>query len=549
MSRDIYRTGIPGYNPWQLADGYHFDADLAAKACKFFPLFLRHVEGACAGKPFRLEGWQRAVVGNLFGWLDDDGYRRYRTLFLMVPRKNGKTPLAAGIGAYVTFCDGEIGQQNYCAAADREQAGFVYRHICGMIEQEPALAEQCRVYRGYKSVEKPDGSFLKVISAEANTKHGGNSHLILFDELHAQPNRELVDVLTTSMASAMRKQPLLIYMTTSDYDRPSICNEIHDYARRVRDGEVEDAQFLPVLYEASLEESEAEVDTPDGKRPAWQTPEFWSAVNPNIGVSVSEEYLKRECLRAREEPTYENTFKRLHLNIRTSTEERLIPAALWQRCAGAFADGQFAGQSCMAGLDIGATSDLTSLCLVFGEPDDMHALWWHWMPRDAAREKERKTLVPYVSWARDGWLTLTDGDEVDYATIRANINQVGEQYAIEHLAVDRLFQGAALCQDLARDGFSVIEHSQGPAAMSAPTTDFINAIKGGRFHHGDNPLMAWQSGNVVATLDSYGNIKPDKKKSGNKIDGIVACIMAISLVTGKEKRKSSVYESRGVLRI
>jgi phage terminase large subunit-like protein len=244
-------------------------------------------------------------------------------VFLYVPRKNGKTPLSAGICNYVLFCDGEPGAQIYSAAAEKEQAALLYRHAVGMITQEPELDSRARIYKGHKSVVLKDdpGSVFKVLSADADTKHGGNSHLVLIDELHAQPNRELVDVLQTSMASANRPQPLLVHITTADFDRESICNEKHDYACKVRDGIIEDESFLPIIYEVTKDDD-------------WKDERVWHKANPNLGVSVSLDYLRRECKRAQDTPTYENTFKRLHLNLKTQNDVRWLQLDRWDACAG-----------------------------------------------------------------------------------------------------------------------------------------------------------------------------------------------------------------------
>ena len=324
----------------------------AQQAIDFFPDYLRHVAGEKAGTPLVLEPWQQAVVANLFGWkrrnLTGLLVRRYRELFLYLPRKSGKTLMAAGIGLLVFFCDKEAGQECYLAAADKEQAGMLFRAAKGMVEVEPALAKRCRIYGGSaqggqsKSLVKPDNSFLRVVSADADSKHGGNSHLVIVDELHAQPGRDLVDVLTTSMGA--RTQPLFIGITTADFDRPSLCNEKLKYASAVRDNPETDPAFLPVIYEA---------DPLDD----WTDPAVWAKANPNLGVSVSMEYLTRECERAKQIPEYENTFRRLYLCQRTQQDVRAIPLKLWDAGGEPFDLNDLNGKPCYAGLDFGWRDD------------------------------------------------------------------------------------------------------------------------------------------------------------------------------------------------
>lgn len=520
---EICRTGIPGYDAWATADdGMWFDESAAQTAIDFFmhPEMgcLRHIEGAMAGQLFVLEEWQQAIVGNLFGWKRKDKYgrevRRYREAIIFVPRKNGKTPLAAGIANYVLFCDGEAGAQCYCAAAEREQASIVYNHAKGMVEQEQELSSRCQIYKAHKSIVLNDGSFLKVLSADANTKHGGNSHLVIIDELHAQPNRELVDVLQTSMASANRPQPMLIFITTSDFEGESICNEKHDYACKVRDGFVSDSSLLPVIYEASKDDD-------------FMDPAVWEKANPNLDVSVSREYLERESKRAQESPAYLNTFLRLHLNIRTQTETAWGAIDSWPKGANPIDVPSLAGRECFAGLDMSSTTDTTCLSLVFPEEDGSAiVLPFFWVPGDNSRKRENRDRVPYSAWARDGFVDMTSGNTVDQELIRKKIDELGEVYRIRQIAIDR-WNTAQITTQLMGDGFDVVLFGQGFASMSNPTKHLEKLILEGRLQHGGNPVLKWQAGNVMLEIDAAGNVKPSKEKSRDRIDGIVATVMGI----------------------
>ncbi len=528
---------VPGYDPFKDAEGCWFDAEAAQAAIDFFPECIRHVEGGLAGKPFVLEEWQKAIVANLFGWkrLDSLGRvcRRYRECLLYVPRKNGKTPFCAALALFIFFCDGESGSQCYVAAGEREQAGMLFRQAKGMVEYEPELMNRCKMYGGNASagqsksiVKEEDGSFLRVISADAETKHGGNTHLAIIDELHVQPNRDLVDVLRTSMASQNRLQPLFIYLTTADFSRPSICNEVHDRACKVRDGHISDQAFLPVIFEATLEDD-------------WKDPKTWAKANPNLGVSVSMDFMKRECKEAENNPAYENTFKRLHLNIRTEQDCRVIPMDKWELCGYQANPKQWRddilqrmrGMTCAAGLDLGSVADLTALALLFGDDDEGYDVApFFWTPEANAHRRERKDSVPYFAWARDGFITMTEGNETDYQKVRSDIGQLGDQYGIEVINADRLFQGVQLCQDLIRDGFNVEAFGQGYVSMAAPTRRFLELVNSGKLRHGNNPVLRWMASNAAAEQEHQGSddvLKFSKQKSSEKIDGIIATTMAL----------------------
>ena len=309
---------IPGYDPFATSGDCEFDIAEADRCFMFFERLLCHAKGEKAKTAFLLEPWQKAILANLFGWKRPNGTRRYRECLIYLPRKNGKTLLASGVANYMLFGDGEKGSEIYCAASDREQASLLFDVARQQVLNEPTLATRCEVFQKSIVVKKSNSSF-KTVSADASSAHGYNGHCIIIDELHAQPNRELVDVLMTSTGA--RTQPLVIHLTTADYMHPSICNEKYEYASKVRDGIMQDPSFLPVIYEASATDD-------------WTSPETWRKANPNLGISISEEYLARECQRAKETPTYENTFKRLHLNLRTEQNVQWLPMDRWDACGG-----------------------------------------------------------------------------------------------------------------------------------------------------------------------------------------------------------------------
>jgi len=435
----------------------------------------------------------------------------------------------------------EPAAQVYCAAADREQARLVFNAAKRMVQAEPALNRRARAYLNAIVVEST-GSVLKVVSAEAYSKHGVNAHGIIIDELHAQHDRELVDVLTTSTGA--RRQPVIIYITTADFDRQSICNEKHDYACKVRDGIIDDPAFLPVIYEASLEED-------------WTSPEVWSRANPNLGVSINQEYLERECKRARETPTYENTFKRLHLNLRTQQDVRWLPMEKWDACDAAAVPAALEGRRCYAGLDLSSTTDVSALVLVFPNPDDpdkrgnskdstesVAVLPFFWIPEDGAQQRERRDRVPYLTWARKGLIEMTPGNVVDYDQIRKRINELSKRFDIREIAVDR-WNATHLITQLTADGFEMVAFGQGYRDMTAPTKEMEKLVLCRQLRHGGHAVLRWMASNVAVEMDAAGNLKPSKKKSTERIDGIVAMIMGLGrLMVAPQFRH--VYEERGL---
>ncbi|MCC7291475.1 MAG: terminase large subunit [Phycisphaerales bacterium] len=511
-SLEIICRNIPGYDPFLFSGESCFDPKAAQRALDFFEECLTFTAGEWMGQPFRLQPWQQAVVANLFGWKRSNGMRRYREAFIYVPRKSGKSTLAGGLGNLLTFADGEPGAQVYCAAADREQARLVFNAAKTMVLAEPELAGRSRIYTNAITVPAT-GSVLKVVSAEAYTKHGVNAHGVIIDELHAQPDRELVDVLTTSTGA--RRQPLIIYITTADYDRDSICNEKYDYAIKVRDGVIDDPAFLPVIYEASRDEE-------------WTDPDVWAKANPNLGVSLSMEYMERECRRARETPTYENTFKRLHLNMKTQQDVRWLALEQWDASAGPPIDEEaLRGRTCWAGLDLSTTTDISAFVMVFQDEDGgITVLPKFWIPAENAQKRERRDRVPYETWARQGLIEMTSGNVVDYDVIRQRINEWRDIFDIREIAIDP-WNATHITSQLQSDGIPVVTFGQGFKDMTAPTKEWEKLILCRKLRHGGNPVLRWMASNVAVETDAAGNLKPSKKKSTQRIDGTVAGIMAL----------------------
>ena len=520
-------TVIPGYDPYRDAEGYRFDEGLASQAINFFADCLTHVKGEWAGSPFVLADYQAPIVANIFGWVrEDNGLRRYREVFCYMPRKNGKTSLCAGLSCYIFFCDDEPGAEGYCAAGDREQASITFNIARQMVQAEPLLANQCKIYKGHRAITIEDeGITFKPISADAYNKHGYNSHFVIFDELHTQPNRDLVDVLETSMGS--RRQPLMIYITTADIKGESICNEKLAYAKSVRDGTLPDPTFLPVIYEATEDDD-------------WTDPELWARVNPGLGDCLKFEYLERQYKKAVDEPAFENTFKRLHLNMQTGASSGAFSISSWDKCP-EVPDRVPDKALCFAGLDLASTMDITALIALYPELDNL-VVPYFWVP---VEHKEVKRS--YARWIQQGFIHTTPGNVTDYDFIRERINLLSKGCRFE-LAVDPWNSRHLSTQLSEQDGINVVEFRQGYISMNEPTKELSRLIMQGKIGHNGHPVLRWMIDNAEAMTDAAGNIKLSKKHSEGKIDGAIALVMAVGRSMFGDVA-TSVYETRGLITI
>ena len=492
-------------------DGFWYDEAEADRAVEFIQTYMAHVKGEWAGRQFKLEPWQRETVTKLFGWKRPDGSRKYRKLFCFVPRKNGKTTFGAALALYCLLADREPGAEVYSVAADRDQAAIMFDVAKGMVEQSGALERRCEIYR--RAIVVPStGSAYHVLSADAPTKHGKNSSAVLFDELHAQPNRELYDVMKTSQGS--RRQPLFLMFTTAGYDRQSVCWEEYEYACKVRDGVIVDETYLPVIYEAKIDDD-------------WTDPKVWARANPNLGVSVKPEFLADECRRAQESPAYQNTFRRLYLDQWTEQAERWLDMDVWDRNAGPIEWQGYIDRICFGGLDLASTSDIAALALVFSDEDGGFSCKWRlWVPEETMVRRAKKDRIQYDVWAREGFLTITDGNTTDYDVIREEIKQIATDFRLTELAYDR-WNATQIVTQLQEDGATMVPFGQGYQSMAAPTKELEKLLRGGMFRHGNNPVLRWMASNIAVKQDPAGNMKPAKDKSADKIDGLVAAIMAL----------------------
>ena len=483
----------------------------AQRAVRLIDL-LTHT-GDYVGQPFTLRAWQRQIVSSLFK-TGRNGLRVYRTCLLMLPRKNGKTELAAAIAIYCLLFDGQLGGEIYLAAADREQAGKVFQAMVAMLQADAELLAQVQIVESQKRIVHPaSGSFVKAISAEAYSKHGFNASVVIYDELHAAPNRELWDVLATSQGA--RLEPLLIAISTAGYDRHSILYELYAHAKRVLAQPSLDPTFLPIIYEADKDDD-------------WRDERTWKKANPALGDFRSVEDMRIMAARAAEIPAQENAFRRLYLNQWTEQAARWLSLDAWDACQTAPAPR--ANRVWYVGLDLSTTTDLTAAVGVSPDPDGQHfdvrALAF--VPQARLRERANRDRVPYDEWARRGQLIATPGDVVDYERVRAELNQWDSDSAgIREIAVDP-WNATDLVQRLKdADGFTIVPMRQGFAALSAPTKALEQAILSQLLRHDGDAVLRWCVSNVAIDTDPAGNIKPSKVKSTERIDSVVALVMAL----------------------
>ena len=488
------------------------------------------------GKPLVLQNWQHKIIWDVYGTVNKKGIRKYQYAYLEIPKKNGKTTLIAALGLYHLTMDAP-GGQIYCCAADKEQASLSYNAMLQMIEQDEDLEGLFRIVDSKKLIiNRETGTFLRVLSAEAYTKHGINPTVVIFDELHAQPNRDLWDVMTFG-AGAARKEPLWWIITTAgdDPDRKSIGWEQHEYARKVRDGELIDPCWYVKMYNAP-----EECDIFDEK--------IWYKVNPSLGVTIDIDKVRQEAIGARNDPAKEKLFRWLRLNQWVSLKRTgWLPLTLWDQTTGKWDLIELVGKHCYLGLDLSSTTDLTAVSLLFPPQEgikDWRCLFEAWIPEENMKERIRRDHVPYDTWVRGKYLHATQGDAVDYEFVQARIEALAKQYKVKYLCADK-WNSQMLTQILTKKGIKTIEIPQTIAGMSPGMKELERLLRSGQMSHEVNPLVRWCFGNVVVFIDGNENMKPMKNKSIDRIDPIVALITAMNAAVKLEKKRSS-YEDHGI---
>ena len=514
----------------------HYDKAKADRAVKFIEN-LCHTKGKWAGKRFWLLPWQEQLIRDIFGIVKPDGYRRLRTAFVEICKKVGKSELAAAVALYLLYADNEPSAEVYGAAADRQQASIVFDVARQMVEMSPALLKRSKLMTATKRIVNYGNSgYYQVLSAEVGGKHGFSVSGLVFDEIHTQPNRQLYDVLTKGSSDA-RQNPLHFIITTAGTDRHSIAYELHTKAVDILEGRRVDPTFYPVVYGLKDDED-------------WEDEANWYKVNPSLGYTVDIERLRDAYREAKQNPADEVTFKWLRLNMWVSSTVAWIPDAIFMKGNEEIDLAALEGRDCYGGLDLSSTGDITALVLVFPPRDEDEKyilLPFFWVPEETIPQRVKAASVPYDIWERQGYLLSTEGNVIHYDFIEKFINDLAEKYHIVEIAVDR-WNATQMIQNLEGDGFTMVPFGQGFASMSGPTKDFYRLLMEGKIIHGGHPVLRWMAGNVVVDTDPAGNIKVTKAKSKEKIDGIVAAIMALDrCIRNQTEPQGSVYDERGLL--
>ncbi|MCQ5141468.1 terminase large subunit [Enterocloster bolteae] len=512
-----------------------FDEAKAEYAVQFINC-LKHTKGRWRGQPFELLPWQDRIIRDVFGTVKENGYRQYNTAYVEIPKKNGKSELAAGVALYMTCGDGEWGAEVYGCASDRQQASIVFDVAVDMVDQCPALKKRIKPVMSVKRlVYQPTNSFYQVLSAEAYTKHGLNVHAVIFDELHSQPNRELFDVMTKGSGDA-RTQPLFFLITTAGTDRHSVCFEQHQKAEDILLGRKIDPTFYPVIY-----------GVPDDAD--WSLEEVWHQANPSLGYTIDIEKVRNAYLSAKDNPAEENIFRQLRLNLWVKQSTRWMQMEKWDACAFPVDERELLGRECYGGLDLSSSIDITAFVLVFPPRDETEKfviLPYFWIPEENMVQRVRRDHVPYDVWEKQGMLMTTEGNVIHYGFIESYIDSLGKKFHIKEIAFDR-WGAVQMVQNLEGLGFTVVPFGQGFKDMSPPSKELMKLTLEQKLAHGGHPVLRWMMDNIFVRTDPAGNIKPDKEKSTEKIDGAVAAVMALDRAIRNGGSSGSVYDDRGIL--
>ena len=500
-----------------------------------------HIKGRWAGQDFKLLPWQMDIITQAFGTLKKNGKRQYRTVYVEIPKKCGKSEFASAIAIYGLTVDGEQGGEVYSAAGEREQASLVYYPAAQMVRNNPKLNSRLKIVDSRRRIiDYQTNSFYQVLSSESYSKHGLNPSVIIFDELHAQPNRELWDVLTEGTDVAREQQLIFVITTAGVFDKESIGWQIHDYAVKVQEardrGEEIDPTFLPVIHAADEKDD-------------WEDEEVWKACNPSFGTIFDIDNLREHYTAAKNDPARLNNFLRFRLNRWVGQVERWLPMDKWDLCGEDFDKEALVKCECYGGLDLSSSIDLTAFVLVF--PPAVKGERWKilpkfYIPEDNMLERSKRDRVPYDMWVRAGLITATPGNVVDYGFIRRDVNNAAKIYNLKEVAFDP-WGAVRLATDLQEaDGITMVEFRQGWKSMSPPMKDLLKMTMNSELQHDGHPVLRWCANNLAVKIDAAENVKPEKDKSYERIDGVVALAMGLgrALVAYEHKTK---YRKEGLM--
>jgi len=499
---------------------YYFDEETAGAAIAFTKM-LRHVSGKWAGQLFDPEPDQVFRFAVLFGWKSKaTGARRWRRGYSEVARKNGKSFEASIVQLVGLLLDGEHRAEIYSAATTRDQARIVFDVCKDMVsrlcQDSPAIAKRIKIF-AHSIVNVETGGKIAPLSSDAQKLDGHSPHIAIIDEYHEHRTNKVLKVMETGMGA--RSQPLSFVITTAGFNIEGPCYRLRKTALQILEGKKRDETFFAIIY--TLDEGDD-----------WTDKRNWKKSNPHIGVSPSWEFMEAEFTKAKNEGNEaEVQFLTKNLNVWTSSSATWIQDEKWQACGGPIDWRRFDGARCWGGVDLGEVFDFTAFCLVFApesEEDAWRMRWWFWIPEDTARLFDSRGHGSYLQWARDGHITMTKGNLVDIEAVIDEIAEIGKSYQIEGVAIDPWGSKTNMLK-FQEVGMTTVEVRQGYRSMSPPMKDFQRLVHNKEIAHGDNPVMRWMMGNVEVARDPAGNIKPDRSRKENKIDGVVAAIMALGL--------------------
>lgn len=515
--------------------GLYFDPEAAKIKIDFFNL-LKHSKDKWIGEEFKLEPWQKFTIWVLFGWKNSDNTRRFRVAYNEVARKNGKSTLTAGLALSALVIDGEGGAEIYSAATTMKQARIIHKEAQNMVRQSTALKGYLRNYKYSITMDSTMSSF-EPLCSDANTLEGLNPHFATVDEFHAHKSSEIWDVLRSAMGA--RTQPLLFAITTAGFNVHGICHDQHDYAIKVLEGLIEDDTFFAIIY--TLDEGDD-----------WKDETKWIKSNPNLGITVDLKDMQQMCRKAQNSPVELNNFLCKKLNIWTTQQHKYFNMDKWYACNETIDIQTLFGKKCYKAIDMSTKIDITADVMLFElDKGRIFVLPKFYCPKDTAIERSRADKVPYLKWAEQGYITLTEGNVVDTEYIEADILKDWKNYKIEAMAYDP-WNFESMRQSLIKKGLpekKIIEFRQTLQNMTAPTKDLSSLVISGKLVFNNNPILTWMAENTAVWTDPNENVRPAKNKSAERIDGIVATIMARGLMLTRPAPKQSVYETRGVIAI
>lgn len=511
---------------------YYYDAKAANRAVQFFSKYLIHVKGRWAGKPFKLAKWQvDEIIKPLFGWKrKKDGLRRFRVVWVEIPKKNGKSALAAGIALYMLIADNEPGAEIYSAAVDKEQARIVYNTAKSMLDAAPRLRKYATPGKKVISVVKTNSSYV-ALSADVENKHGINPHAVIIDEVHAHKTPDFIDTLVDG-STAARSQPIIFYITTSGFDRTSICWEYHQNAKKTLKNEKNDEEQLVCIYEA-------------GPKQNWRKKETWIEANPNMNISISLEDFEKDFKKVLKTPRKIYNFKRLRLNIWTQQSVVWLNLNKWDKCRTKLNIEDLRECPCFLGMDLSSTIDLSCYVLVFKLEDGYAIIPKFYVPAENIIEREETDAIAYRQWVADGFITATEGNVIDYATIREDILDDAAIFDIQEGGYDP-YNATEIVTNLENKRMEMIPVRQGMLTLSPPTKHLEYLVLKQKLYFEDNPVLRWMASNTSIKEDATENIKPIKKKSTARIDGIVGTIIGLERAMRYDGYSGSVYNRRGI---